>query len=588
MVILGLNAFHGDSAACIVGVGILVAAVDEERLCLVKHWAGFPREAIQYCLDTAGVSAVDVDHLAVNRKASANLLKKALFTLRKRPSLKLIRDRLHNATRIRDIRQQFCEEFALEPKARKPEIHHVEHHVAHLASTYLVSPYDRAAVVSVDGFGDFVGAMWGVGQGEQLQVLDRVYFPHSLGMLYLAITQFLGFPHYGDEFKVMGLAAYGQPSKLDAMRKILKLQRDGQFELELDYFRHHAEGVSMTWNDGSPAIGTVYSDRMAEVLGPPRSPEEPIDERHRDIAASLQAMYEEAFFHILRHVHATTGMDRLCLAGGCAMNSVANGKIALETPFHEVYIPPAPGDAGGAVGAAYYVLHQALRQPRKFVMDSPYWGPGFDDEEIAAEIERHADLRAASHVERLDEPALCRRTAQVIADGKVIGWYQGRMEWGPRALGNRSILVDPRRQDMKDILNARIKRRESFRPFAPAILAEATSEYFEQDQPDPYMSKVYKIREPMRASIPTAAHVDGTGRLQTVKRAMNPRYWGVIDEFRQLTGVPIIINTSFNENEPIVHTPGQAIDCFLRTKMDILVLGSYFCQKRSADASASV
>ncbi len=579
MIILGLNAYHGDSAACIVVDGQLVAAVEEERLNRLKHWAGFPTEAIRYCLEAAGCSASDVDHVAVNRNASANLMKKAMFALRKRPSFELIRDRLSNASRIRDIRQRYCEEFGIDAKSRRPEVHHIEHHVAHLASSYLVSPYNRAAVVSVDGFGDFVGAMWGVGEGDQLRVADRVYFPHSLGLFYLAITQFLGFPHYGDEFKVMGLAAYGKPSQMDAMRKLVRLLPEGRFELGLDYFRHHADGVSMTWDAGAPTIGAVFSQRMTDLLGRARLPNEPVTDHHKDIAASMQAMYEEAFFHILHHVHRTTGLDRICLAGGCAMNSVANGKVLLETPFREVYIPPSPGDAGGAVGAAFHVWSHALGQKRQFVMESPYWGPSFTDGQIATAVESSVALREAGSVERLDEVALCRRTAEVIAQGKVIGWYQGRMEWGPRALGNRSILVDPRHAEMKDILNSRIKRRESFRPFAPAILSEATGEYFEQAQPDPFMSKVYKIREAKRESIPTATHADGTGRLQTVDRRMNERYWRVIDEFRQLTGVPIVINTSFNENEPIVHLPQQAIDCFLRTKMDVLVLGPFFCTK---------
>ncbi|HWB01184.1 MAG TPA: carbamoyltransferase C-terminal domain-containing protein [Pirellulales bacterium] len=580
MIILGINAYHGDSAACIVVDGRLVAAVEEERLLRIKHWAGFPTEAIQYCLDAAGCSAADVDHLAVNRDPKANLIKKAIFAIRKGPSMSLIRERLRNAAKMRDVRQQFCQHFGLTTGGAKPQMHYVEHHVAHLASAFLVSPYDRAACVSIDGFGDFVGAMWGLGEHNSLRIDQRVYFPHSLGLFYLAITQFLGFPHYGDEFKVMGLAAYGSPKYMAEMRKLVHLLPNGGFALELDCFRHHGEGVTMTWEGGAPTIDPVYSGQMTQLLGPPRSPEQPLEQRHRDLAASMQAMYEEALFHVLNHVARTTGADRLCLAGGCAMNSLANGKIVLNTPFREVYIPPAPGDAGGAIGAAYYVWNCQLRQPRSFVMDAPYWGPEFSDQAVAQAVEQCALLPAQAEIERLDEAALCRRTAEAIAAGEVVGWFQGRLEWGPRALGNRSILVDPRHAGMKDILNSRIKRRESFRPFAPAILDSYTGDYFEQQQPDPFMSKVYKIRAEKRADIPTAAHEDGTGRLQTVSQAANPRYWRVIDEFRQLTGVPIVINTSFNENEPIVHTPEQAIDCFLRTKMDVLAIGPFFCRKR--------
>ncbi|MBS0209208.1 MAG: carbamoyltransferase [Planctomycetes bacterium] len=582
MIILGVNAYHGDASAAIVVDGQLLAAVEEERLVRVKHWAGFPVEAIRYCLGVAGVTPGDVDVLAVNRQPRAHLLRKVAFALRRRPSWGLVRDRLRNAGQIRDVSQVYREAFKLATGAAAPRIEHVEHHVAHLDSAFLVSPWSRAAVVSVDGFGDFVGAMWGVGNDQQVQVADRVYFPHSLGLLYLALTQFLGFPHYGDEYKVMGLAAYGRPMFREQFSKLVQLLPEGRFQLGLDYFVHHHSGANMTWDKGAPTIGPVFSAAMSALLGPPRAPTEPITERHHDLAASLQAAYEDAFFHLLNHAQQVSGLDKLCLAGGCAMNSVANGKISLRTKFQQTYIPPAPGDAGGAVGAAFHVWNTVQQQPRSFTMESPYWGPEFSDAQIAAEIERSTELRAAAEIEHLDEQALAERTADALVAGNVVGWFQGRLEWGPRALGSRSILVDPRHLEMKDILNARIKRREGFRPFAPAILEEATAEYFEQTEPDPFMSRVYKVRPEKRAAIPTAVHVDGTGRLQTVRRSTNPRYWGVIDAFRRRTGVPIVINTSFNENEPIVHQPSEAIDCFLRTKMDVLVLGSYFCRKRPA------
>jgi carbamoyltransferase len=587
LILLGLNAYHGDSSACILVDGRLIAAVEEERLCRIKHWAGFPSQAIRYCLSEAGCTIHDVQHVAVNRNPTANLLKKALFALGKRPALAMITDRLKNASKIRDVKAALAVDFGLDPHAAGPQVHHVEHHLAHLASAFLVSPWEQAAVVSVDGFGDFVGAMWGFGSGKHIEVRDRIYFPHSLGLLYLAITQYLGFPHYGDEFKVMGLAAYGEPTQAEAMRRLVQLKPQGRFELGLDYFLHHSDGVTMTWDEGAPKIGPVFSPALEELLGPARDPQEPLTQRHQDIAASLQQIYEEAFFHLLQHVGQQTDLDKLCLAGGCAMNSVANGKIIERTRFKEIYIPPAPGDAGGAVGAAFQVWHDVLNQPRAFEMSEPYWGPGYGDPAIEQALAEIPALADASQVEKLENDELCRRTAEAIASGLVVGWYQGRMEWGPRALGNRSILVDPRRSDMKDILNARIKRRESFRPFAPAILEEATDEYFEQNYPDPYMSKVYKIRPEKRAAIPAAVHVDGTGRLQTVRREHNPRYWQVIDEFRKITGVPIVINTSFNENEPIVNLPAQAVDCFLRTKMDVLVVGSFFCQKKTSAVAAA-
>jgi carbamoyltransferase len=584
MIILGLNAYHGDSAACIVVDGQLIAAAEEERFRRIKHWAGFPSEAIKYCLKEAQVKVEEIDHFAVNRNPTANLFRKAIFAFSKHPALDLVKDRLKNAARVRDIKTVLSSEFGVLGENIKAKIHHVEHHVAHLGSSFFVSPFDKAALVSVDGFGDFVGAMWGRGEGNSLEIGDRLFFPHSLGLFYLALTQYLGFPKYGDEYKVMGLASYGEPAYLDKMRQIVKLDSNGRFNLNLDYFIHHSEGVTMTWEAGEPNMDPAYSQKMEKSLGPARKKDEPIKREYEHIAASMQAMYEEAFFHLLNHVYEKTKIPILCLAGGCAMNSVANGKIFDKTPFKEVYIQAAAGDAGGALGAAFYVWHQILGQKRNFVMDTAYWGPQFSEAEISKELgAKGRELgEKGCVVEKIeDENKLCMRTAKMISDGKVVGWFQGRMEWGPRALGNRSIVVDPRRAEMKDILNARIKRREPFRPFAPSILLEKTGEYFEKDYPDPFMIKVYSIRPEKRSVIPAVTHVDGTGRLQTVRREDNPLYWQLIKEFENLTGVPVVLNTSFNENEPIVCTPQEALDCFLRTKMDVLVLGNYFIKRES-------
>jgi carbamoyltransferase len=563
--------------------GKLIAAVEEERFRRIKHWAGFPTEAIKYCLSEANVRVEEIDHIAVNRNPSANLFKKAIFAFQKHPSLNLVKDRLKNASRVRDIKSKMTEEFGVDPSNVKAEIHHVEHHVAHLGSTFFVSPFDKAAVVSVDGFGDFVGAMWGKGEGNRLEIGDRIFFPHSLGLFYLAMTQYLGFPKYGDEYKVMGLSSYGEPTYVDKMREIVKLNSNGKFNLNLDYFIHHSEGVTMTWEGGEPDMGPVYSPLMEKSFGRTRKKDEPITKEHESIAAAMQAMYEEAFFHLLNHVYKKTKTPVLCLAGGCAMNSVANGKIFDKTPFREVYIQAAAGDAGGALGAAYYVWNQVLGNKRDFVMDTAYWGPRFSEAELSCELrvmseELNKQEVAVTKIDNKDE--LCKRTAKEIAQGKVVGWFQGRMEWGPRALGNRSIVVDPRRAEMKDVLNARIKRREPFRPFAPSILLEKTGEYFEKDYPDPFMIKVYPVRPEKRSVIPAVTHVDGSGRLQTVKRGDNPLYWQLIKEFENLTGVPVVLNTSFNENEPIVCTPQEALDCFLRTKMDVLVLGNYFIKRK--------
>lgn len=584
--IVGINAYHGDASACLVKDGTLVAAAEEERFRRVKHWAGFPSEAIKYCLAAGGVRAADVDHVAVNRKPSANLLKKALFAFSKRPSLEAVTNRLKNAAKVASLEDAFSSATSTARSELRAAFHAIEHHRAHLASAFYVSPYEEAAVVSVDGFGDFVSTMWGHGKGIRIAVADEVAFPHSLGLFYLAMTQFLGFPYYGDEYKVMGLAPYGAPRHLDKMRNIVRLKAGGRFELDLDYFVHHTEGVSMVWEGGEPTIGRVFDDRLVDLLGPSRGKDEPITQYHKDLAASMQAMYEEAFFHILNHVQQATGSRRLCLAGGCAMNSVANGKVFQHTPFRDIYIQSAAGDAGGAIGAAYAVWHESLLQSRSFVMDHAYFGPAFGDDEIGGLLQkREQDLRDAQCVvQRIDsEEELCTRTAEMIAQGKVVGWFQGRMEWGPRALGNRSILCDPRRSDMKDILNLKIKRRESFRPFAPSILREAVSEWFETDYDVPFMLQVYQIREEKRAMIPAVTHVNGSGRLQTVTKEQNWRYHRLISAFEADTGVPVVLNTSFNENEPVVCSPVEALNCFLRTRMDVLVLGNWYLSREGAE-----
>jgi carbamoyltransferase len=461
-------------------------------------------------------------------------------------------------------------------------VHYVEHHLAHLGSAFLNSSYAEAVVASVDGFGDFASAAWGLGRGTSIDVSGRVYFPHSLGIFYEGLTQYLGFPNYGDEYKVMGLASYGQPRYLAQMREIVRLKNDGTFRLNLDFFRHHVEKTTHVLGDGTPAVHRLFSQALEAELGPARGEHAPLEERHMDIARSAQAMYEEAFFHLLAALHSRYQLDTLALAGGCAMNSVANGKITKVTPFREVYVHAAPGDAGGAVGAAMVVWSRLIGNERNRAIDHAFWGPAYGDQEIGDLLDQHRDaLReqgcAATAV--TDETELCERTAQSIAAGRVIGWFQGRMEWGPRALGNRSILADPRRSDMKVILNEKIKRRESFRPFAPSILREAVGEWFETDDDVPFMEKVFVIREEKRGQIPAVVHVDGTGRLQTVTKQSNSRYYRLIETFSRLTGVPMLLNTSFNENEPIVCRPEEALDCFLRTRMDVLVLGNWYLER---------
>jgi carbamoyltransferase len=575
--ILGLNAYHGDAAAALVVDGELVAAAEEERFSRVKHVAGFPGLTAAWCLEEAGLAPEDLDHVAIGRDPKANLGAKLLRTLRRAPSLGFLRSRLENAARVRDVRAPLAEALGIAKDDVRARFHHVEHHQAHAASAFLVSPFERAAILTLDGFGDFASTLIGRGEQNRIEVLERVLFPHSLGIYYAAVTQWLGFPKYGDEGKVMGLAPYGDPERhLDAMRRLLRL--DGPlFELELGYFIHHEEGIDMTWDEGQPTIGRLFSERLVESFGPAREPGDDLGELHENVAASMQAVLEEAYLHLVATAWERTRVPNLCLAGGVALNAVANGRIRPETMFDEVYVQPAAGDAGTAVGAAFHVWNQELGRPRGFVMEHAYTGPAFSDQECATAL-----AAAGLDGERLDDDELFRAVAERIAAGDVVGWFQGRMEFGPRALGNRSIVVDPRRHDMKDILNARIKHREPFRPFAPSILAEATGEWFEQDYTSPFMIMVYTTRAEKRELVPAVNHVDDTGRLQTVERHVNPRYYRLIEEFDRLTGVPILLNTSFNENEPVVMTPAHAVETFAKTRMDLLVLGNRLVRRPEA------
>ena len=571
--VLGINAYHADAAACIVRDGKLLAAAEEERFRRVKHWAGFPSQAISYCLAEAKIDLADVTHVAVNRSERANLFRKLSYVTFKRPSPRLLLNRWRNRQQVARIADELR---AVPGRPFAGSIKHIEHHLAHLASAFYPSPFRDATVVSVDGFGDFASAAWGCGHEAALSLDGRVLFPHSLGIFYQAMTQYLGFPHYGDEYKLMGLAAYGNSSARHEVEKLLTLRDDGSFALNLQYFRHHKDDIAYEWHGGEPVCGPLFSQALIDALGPARHPELPIEDRHRNLAFATQAIYEESFFHLLNTLQRRNGHTAVALAGGCAYNSVANGKIKDRTGFTKCYLQSAAGDAGGAIGAAYAVWHRS--GARTSEMTHAFWGPSFTNQELAALLTKH---RAAIESEGCglqrfdDEKELVETTARAIADGLVIGWFQGRMEWGPRALGNRSILGDPRRADMKNILNLKIKRRESFRPFAPSVLREAVADWFIRDDDVPFMLQVIPIRPERRGEIPAVTHVDGTGRLQTVDRASNPLYHDLIEAFFRLTGVPMVLNTSFNENEPVVCRPEEALDCFLRTKMDVLVLGNH-------------
>jgi carbamoyltransferase len=579
--ILGLNSFHADSAAVLLKDGELVGAVAEERLNRVKHFAGFPVLAIKEVLDLAGIDLADVDHIGINKDNKANLLAKLGFAL---PNLgritKMARQRLEYRAKVRNTPGLMCEALGIRPHQLRAQIHDVEHHLCHAASGYLVSGFDQAAILSVDGFGDFASTLTAYGQGNGIDVLDRTLFPHSLGILYTMVCQFIGYDKYGDEGKVMGLAPYGEPSFDDFFDRLVRLKPSGRFELDLDYFVHHREGVDYSFDEqGYPSVAPLFSENMIRKFGRPRWPHAELTQRDKDLAASLQKCLEKAYFHILNHLYKQTHCEALCLAGGVALNSVANGQIFDRTPFRQVYTQPAAGDDGTAIGVAYYVHNCILKQPRLPAMDHAYTGRELTDAQIKPVLDQTEGIAA----ERVSEPELQRRTAAAIARGEIVGWFQGKMEWGPRALGNRSIIAHPGLPQIKEILNSRIKHREWFRPFAPSILEERTGDYFELTHPSPFMMLVYKTRPHVRESVCAINHVDNTGRLQTVSQSQNPRYYALIKAFEEQTGLPIVLNTSFNENEPIVCSPQDAIGCFLRTRMDLLVMGNWMVRRQNGD-----
>lgn len=581
MNILGINTFHADASAALVQNGQLIAAAEEERFTRKKHWAGFPKNAIRFCLKQGGIQAGDLDHVAVSFNPKANIGKKLLFTIKNRPALGTIRDRLKRlgkSTHIRDLISDACGEDSIAVRA---QFHSVEHHLAHAACAFFLSEHQNAAIVTIDGMGDFCSTLFATGRKNQITPVDRVFYPDSIGYLYNAITIYLGFPNYGDEYKVMGLAPYGEPKYVDAFRRLIRL--DGRrIVLNSDYFDHHKDGISMVWENGSPVVSPFHSSRMADLLGPQYSESAPMDNRRRDLAASLQAVTEKLVFGLLQNFHESHPRDCLCLAGGVAMNSVLVGKIPHQTPYKQVFVPPGAADNGTSFGAAFYVWNQTLGKPRSCSLRHAYWGPEYFNEECKEMLDAASQEVSA---ELLDDAALRATTVGALVDGKIVGWFQGRMEFGARALGNRSLLADPRRPDIREIMNTKIKRRESFRPFAPSIVDCQALDFFEDDVGSPFMERVLPIREEQRQRIPAVTHVDGSGRLQSVSRATNQKYYDLIEAFGKQTGIPILLNTSLNENEPIVCTPDDAIQCFLRTGMDAIVIGNWFVQRRNSDAN---
>ncbi|HEY3975016.1 MAG TPA: carbamoyltransferase C-terminal domain-containing protein [Candidatus Sulfotelmatobacter sp.] len=577
MLILGLNMFHADASAAIVLDGEIKFAIAEERLNRQKHFGGFPALAVKACLDAVGAKISDIEHIAVGQDSDANLTKKVQYALANPAKiLNFIRLRQRKEA-MRDVRSLLSKALDVDAAQLRFQEHHLEHHIAHIASAYYCSPWDKAAGFSYDGSGDFVSTMMARCEGNEIEVLDRVFLPHSLGSFYSMICEFIGYGKYGDEGKVMGLAPYGKDTYCEAIGKIVtpSFKANRGFALDLSYFKSLGSNQGMqVLADGTVKLARHFSARMEELFGDPRHPHAEIAQRDMDLAFAMQNRFEEIFFHLSNQLHSQVPLEDLALAGGCALNSVANGKLFDRTPFRRTYIQPAAGDEGLAIGAALHTYHSVLKQPHRHELKNSYLGPEFSDSRIQSALQR-----AGLDARKLDRAALLDAVADEIAAGNVVGWFQGRMEWGPRALGNRSIVAHPGLPNMKDVLNARIKHREWFRPFAPSILADYQREYFERDHPSPFMLHVYKIRAEKRKELCAVNHVDDTGRLQSVTREENPMYYDLISAFHRKTGIPVILNTSFNENEPIVCTPEEAIDCFQRTRMDTLAIGPFLVVK---------
>lgn len=562
MNILGISCFYHDAAAAILKDGVLVAAAQEERFTRKKHDQNFPSHAIRYCLSEAHLTPEDVHYVAFYDKPLVKferILTTAVATFpRSLPAfLKAmplwLKEKLWIPQRIR------------EELGEKPEIVFLEHHLSHAASAFLVSPFPEAAILTADGVGEWETTTMGYGSGESITLTDAILFPHSLGLLYSAFTYYLGFRVNSAEYKVMGLAPYGVPRFRDLiLRELITVKEDGSFRLTMKYFAYDY-GLTMT------------NKHFHRLFGqPPRKPESTLTQFHKDVAASIQAVTDMVMVRMATHAQKTTGSKNLCLAGGVALNCVSNSKILASAGFENIFVQPAAGDAGGAVGAAFYLYNTLLGKSRTFVWSHNFLGPAYSNDEIQQTLEE-----LGIQFQYLERQELLKTTAELIAQQNVVGWFQGRMEFGPRSLGARSILADARNPENFSRVNLKIKFRESFRPFAPTVLEEKTSEYFDFDRPSPHMLFVAQVKENKRM-IPAVTHVDGSARLQTIARQDHPLFYDLIAEFERQTGCPVIINTSFNvRGEPIVCSPLDAIKCFFRTDMDYLVLGNYLLDKRS-------
>ena len=574
--ILGLNFLHSDTSACIFKNGKLIAAAEEERFTRLKHTSNFPINAINFCLNEAEIKFSDIDTVTINSNPFTSFQKKILFTLKNFKRYKLAFKSISNIKKKVSLKKLISQNFDSE-NSFKGKIRYVDHHISHILSSSSYSGFEKSVNLSIDGFGDFASAAWGTSEQNKISIDSKVFFPHSMGIFYQSITQFLGFKKYGDEYKVMGLSSYGNPTYQKQLSKLLYNTDEG-YKLNLKYFIHQDQNIFKNNKTGQIEYFDLYSQELKNLIGDERKFDDEINQRHMDIAKSAQVVYENTLFTLLTSLYQKYKIKNLTLSGGCAMNSVANGKILKKTPFEKVYISPNPGDAGGSIGSALFFLLEKGQKIENNI-NYAYLGSNYSDEDIEQVISQK-DLKKNFFVKKYSDKDLYNFISDQLCLSKIIGWFQGKMEWGARALGNRSILADARNPKIKDIINKKIKKRESFRPFAPAILKEFTSQWFEIDKDVPYMSEVYKILKNKVNDLPGITHVDGTGRLQTVTKSNNNKFYSLIKNFYNKTNIPIVLNTSFNENEPIVESPGQAIDCFLRTNMDILVLGSWVISRK--------
>ena len=576
MYILGINAYHGDSSACLLKDGVILCAIEEERIRRIKHWAGFPSESIKFCLKDANISFDDIDFITISRNPKANFIKKIVFLCNYPNNFFNVFNRFRNSKKIINFSKDISNFFNVPYSKIKNKLRFVEHHRSHMASSFFASAFKNSAIISIDGFGDFTSTMTAVGTNNNINVLNQVNYPHSIGIFYTAATQFLGFSNYGDEYKVMGLSSYGSPKYLKLLDNIISKNSQGFFSLNSKYFNHFHNGVQMNWNSDQPKIGHLYNKNWENLFDKPRLKEDNILQFHMDLAASVQKHTENIILYMIDNLYEKTDSENLCISGGVAQNSVINGQILKKSKFKNIYTPPASHDAGTSIGSALYLYNHILKKNRAPKISSAYYGSKFNHNDIIKVLNKQK-----INYKIFDENDLIIEVAKKLANGNVIGWFQGRSEFGPRALGHRSILVDPRNKNAKDLLNKKIKIRESFRPFAPSILDKFVSDYFDIHVDSLFMEKVISIKEDKHKIVPAITHVDGTGRLHTVSKDISPKYFKLISEFFKITGVPILLNTSFNENEPIVNSPSDALNCYLRTEMDMLVLENIIIERES-------